>query len=109
MKTNTVLQRLDLARNSITDAGEPAPEPLLRRLTRTLTLNPTTTDAGEPLTLGLTLTPGARALALALHLNSSLEYLNLESNVVAEKGGKVRVRVRIRSEGQGRVVVLGFG
>jgi len=60
MKTNTVLQRLDLARNSITDAG-------------------------------------ARALALALHLNSSLEYLNLESNVVAEKGGKVRVRVfRVR-------------
>ena len=56
---------------------------------------PETTDAGEPLTLGLSLTPGARALALALHLNSSLEYLNLESNVVAEKGGKVRVRVRI--------------
>ena len=91
MKTNTVLQRLDLARNSITDAGEPAPEPTRRRLTLALTL--TIADAGEPLTLSLTLTPGARALALALHLNSSLEYLNLESNVVAEKGGKVRVRV----------------
>ena len=49
MKTNTELQRLDLARNSITDAG-------------------------------------AAALALALHENSSVEYLNLESNVVAEKG-----------------------
>ena len=49
MKKNTELKRLDLARNSITDAG-------------------------------------AAALALALHENSSVEYLNLESNIVAEKG-----------------------
>ena len=110
MKTNTVLQRLDLARNSITDAGEPARTLPTHALTLTLTLNLTITDAGEPLTLSLTLAPGARALALALHLNSSLEYLNLESNVVAEKGGKVRVRVRIRVRVRVfRVVVLGFG
>ena len=52
------LERLDLARNQISDAG-------------------------------------ARALSAAIAVNTTLEYLNLESNVVAEKGGEVRVRVRI--------------
>ena len=77
MKTNTELKRLDLARNSITDAGA-------RALALALHLN----SSVEYLNLesNVVAEKGGKALCLAVASNSRLSYLNISHNAISSTG-----------------------
>jgi len=77
MKTNTVLQRLDLARNSITDAGA-------RALALALHLN----SSLEYLNLesNVVAEKGGKALCEMVASNNQLSYLNISHNAISTTG-----------------------
>merc|ERR1711959_316203 len=77
MKTNTVLQRLDLARNSITDAGA-------RALALALHLN----SSLEYLNLesNVVAEKGGKALCEMVASNNRLSYLNISHNAISTTG-----------------------
>lgn len=77
MKTNTVLQRLDLARNSITDAGA-------RALALALHLN----SSLEYLNLesNVVAEKGGKALCEMVASNNRLSYLNISRNAISSTG-----------------------
>ena len=77
MKTNTELKRLDLARNSITDAGA-------RALALALSLN--TSVEYLNLESNVVAEKGGKALCLAVASNSRLSYLNISHNAISSTG-----------------------
>jgi len=77
MKTNTELQRLDLARNSITDAGAAALALALHENSSVEYLNLESNVVAEK---------GCRALCLAVASNSRLSYLNISHNAISSTG-----------------------
>mmetsp|Transcript_9875 Transcript_9875/g.19965 ORF Transcript_9875/g.19965 Transcript_9875/m.19965 type:complete len:292 (+) Transcript_9875:95-970(+) len=77
MKTNTKLERLDLARNSITDAGASALALALQENSSVNYLNLESNVVAEK---------GGRALCMAVASNSRLSYLNLSYNAIPSTG-----------------------
>ena len=77
MKTNTKLERLDLARNSITDAGAAALALALQENSSVNYLNLESNVVAER---------GGRALCVAVASNSRLSYLNLSYNAIPSTG-----------------------